>query len=38
MTDNGRWTVDSMPDVSDKVAIVTGELTGVSYQWPVNEA
>ena len=32
MTDNGRWTVDSMPEVTGTVAIVTGADSGIGYE------
>lgn len=32
MANNGRWTVDSMPYVSGKVAIVTGANSGIGYE------
>jgi NAD(P)-dependent dehydrogenase (short-subunit alcohol dehydrogenase family) len=32
MTEDGRWTVDSMPEVSGKVAIVTGANSGIGFE------
>jgi NAD(P)-dependent dehydrogenase (short-subunit alcohol dehydrogenase family) len=32
MTTSGRWTVDSIPDLSDKVAVVTGANSGLGFE------
>lgn len=32
MTENGNWTTDNMPDMTGKIAIVTGANSGIGYE------